>query len=94
LIYSGTPKSSNPYGDLSQSRGIKLLSDEMITQDCPITLKRMREPFDHPDWVFELKHDSFRAIADISNTRCQLVSRQDNVYQHFKPCVTLSASCM
>ncbi len=25
------------------------------------TLTRRREPFDHPDWVFELKHDGFRA---------------------------------
>jgi hypothetical protein len=22
-----------------------------------------REPFDHPDWIFEIKHDGFRAIA-------------------------------
>ena len=23
------------------------------------------QPFDHPDFLFELKHDGFRALADI-----------------------------
>jgi hypothetical protein len=26
-------------------------------------LRLVREPFDHPDYIFELKHDGFRAIA-------------------------------
>jgi bifunctional non-homologous end joining protein LigD len=57
----------------------------------PITLKRLREPFDHPDWLFELKHDGFRAVAYISDAKCQLVSRQDNVFRSFEPlCDALS----
>jgi ATP-dependent DNA ligase len=28
-----------------------------------MTLLRMREAFDHPDWIFELKLDGFRALA-------------------------------
>jgi hypothetical protein len=28
-------------------------------------LIRVLEPFDHPDWLFELKHDGFRAFAII-----------------------------
>jgi ATP-dependent DNA ligase len=31
-------------------------------------LVRLPEPFDHPDWVFELKHDGFRAVAHIEGT--------------------------
>lgn len=31
------------------------------------------EPFDHPDWVFELKFDGFRAVAD--TVRGRLTSR-------------------
>jgi bifunctional non-homologous end joining protein LigD len=50
----------------------------------PLTLTRKREPFDHPDWVFELKHDGFRGVAYISDCRCQLVSRKGNVYKSFK----------
>ena len=30
------------------------------------------EPFDHPDWFFELKYDGFRALAyvDSGGARC------------------------
>src|SRR5260370_781642 len=46
---------------------------------------RVAAPFDHPDWVFELKHDGFRAVAYIADGRCQLVSRKNNVYKSFGP---------
>lgn len=42
------------------------------------------EPFDHDDFVFELKHDGFRAVAHIAREACQLVSRRGNVYKAFK----------
>src|ERR671914_1443021 len=29
----------------------------------PIAAKLCREPFDSPDWLFEIKHDGFRALA-------------------------------
>ena len=38
-------------------------------------LRLVREPFDHPDYIFELKHDGFRAIAYLQNGECKLVSR-------------------
>jgi hypothetical protein len=28
-----------------------------------MSLRLVREPFDHPDYIFELKHDGFRATA-------------------------------
>ena len=49
----------------------------------PLTLTRLRQPFDHPDWIFELKHDGFRAVAYISDDSCRLVSRQNNVFKKF-----------
>jgi len=30
-------------------------------------LRLVREPFDNPDFIFELKHDGFRALAYIEN---------------------------
>jgi len=24
---------------------------------------RVAAPFDHPDWIFEMKHDGFRALS-------------------------------
>jgi bifunctional non-homologous end joining protein LigD len=41
----------------------------------PMKLTRVARPFDHPDWIFELKHDGFRAVAD---GQCRLVSRKSN----------------
>lgn len=38
-------------------------------------LKRARQAFDDPEYVFELKHDGFRAVAYIENGLCRLVSR-------------------
>jgi len=38
-------------------------------------LRLVREPFDHPDLIFELKHDGFRAIAYLQNGESKLVSR-------------------
>lgn len=55
----------------------------------PMTLSRLREPFDHPDWIFELKHDGFRCLAYIADGACQLVSRRRNTY---KSCASLKDS--
>ena len=37
---------------------------------------RAPEAFDHSDFLFELKQDSFRALALIKADRCELVSRR------------------
>jgi len=39
----------------------------------PMPLQR-REAFDHPDWLFELKYDGFRALLVIQAGRMQLFS--------------------
>ena len=49
----------------------------------PATLVRSREPFDHPDFLFELKHDGWRAMAYIDVDRCELVSRRGNAFKSF-----------
>ena len=46
-------------------------------------LIRVKEPFDHPDWLFELKHDGFRALAVIHGHRCTLVSRRGYVFKQW-----------
>jgi bifunctional non-homologous end joining protein LigD len=40
-------------------------------------------PFDHPEWVFELKYDGFRSLAVIQNGRCQLISRNGHSFNSF-----------
>jgi bifunctional non-homologous end joining protein LigD len=41
------------------------------------------QPFDHRDWVYELKYDGFRALAYVENGRARLVSRKRNTYKTF-----------
>src|SRR5215469_2229745 len=38
-------------------------------------LRLVHKPFDDPDFIFELKHDGFRAVAYIDRGDCRLVSR-------------------
>ncbi len=42
-----------------------------------------REPFNDPNFLFELKHDGFRALAYISDGNCELLSRRRNSYKSF-----------
>jgi bifunctional non-homologous end joining protein LigD len=47
-------------------------------------LALVRQPFDDRDFLFELKHDGFRALAHIWEGKCELVSRRRNVYKSFQ----------
>jgi bifunctional non-homologous end joining protein LigD len=50
----------------------------------PQLLQRLPEPFDHPDFLFELKLDGFRCHAHIVNRECRLVSRKGNSFNSFE----------
>jgi len=41
----------------------------------PMCQHHVREAFDHPDYIFELKHDGFRAVAYLQDGECKLISR-------------------
>jgi bifunctional non-homologous end joining protein LigD len=49
----------------------------------PMPLQHRRDPFDHPDWLFELKYDGFRALAVIQAGRTHLVSRNGHPFMSF-----------
>jgi len=62
----------------------------------PLPLDRRRDPFDHRDWLFELKLDGFRPLAYVKHGQVRLVSRNGNTFKRFAPlaaeiAVTLSA---
>jgi bifunctional non-homologous end joining protein LigD len=48
-----------------------------------MTVSRIDAPFDHPDFLFELKHDGFRSLAYVADGHCELVSRKRNHYKSF-----------
>jgi ATP-dependent DNA ligase len=49
----------------------------------PIIPIARREPFDDPDWTFELKYDGFRALGYLEPRRNRFVSRNGNTLSRF-----------
>jgi hypothetical protein len=49
----------------------------------PMPLVPIPGAFDHPDWLFELKHDGFRALAHVDGHQCTLRCRRGHVYKQF-----------
>ena len=52
-----------------------VLNSGVLPRIPPMRLKLVKEPFDDPDYIFELKQDGFRATAYIEEGECRLVSR-------------------
>jgi ATP-dependent DNA ligase len=38
-----------------------------LPEIAPMDLEQIRAPFDDDEWLFEIKHDGFRALAYIDN---------------------------
>jgi ATP-dependent DNA ligase len=57
--------------------------DRYVIPYRPMRLLRVREVFDDPDFIFELKLDGFRGLAFLANGRCQLVSRNGHVFSQW-----------
>ena len=52
----------------------------------PMLATLVKEPFDHPDWIFEVKWDGYRAIAEIRDGDVSLYSRNRiSLNQKFLP---------
>lgn len=60
----------------------------------PMPLLRRTQPFDHSDWIFELKYDGFRALALVENGRAQLVSRNGHPFASFAGLAKLIAGSL
>lgn len=54
----------------------------------PMLAKLTDAPFDGEDWIYELKWDGYRAIAEVNEEEINLYSRNGNSYkQKYKPIV-------
>jgi bifunctional non-homologous end joining protein LigD len=49
----------------------------------PMPLGRKPKPFDHPEWIYELKYDGFRALAIVEYGSCTLLSRNGHPFASF-----------
>ena len=54
----------------------------MLPRIQPMRLSLRQKPFDHADYIFELKMDGYRCVAYIEQGACKLVSRN---LRQFKP---------
>ena len=41
----------------------------------PLPLRQQTQPFDGQHWIYEIKHDGFRALAVIQRGKCRFLSR-------------------
>lgn len=57
----------------------------------PISLNQQSTPFDDPQWIYEIKHDGFRALALIERGDCWFVSRQHHKFNGFQDLATALA---
>jgi ATP-dependent DNA ligase len=56
--------------------------------DYPNALGRRPKPFDHPEYLFELKYDGFRALAAVEYGHCTLYSRNGHPFASFAELAT------
>src|SRR5260370_40704648 len=60
-------------------KGLKGAGKQAIpTSITPMLASIAEEPFDDPNWLFELKWDGYRAIAFIEDGSVRLISRNQN----------------
>ncbi|MEN6624420.1 MAG: non-homologous end-joining DNA ligase [Smithella sp.] len=52
----------------------------------PMLATLIKQPFDHPDWIFEVKWDGYRALAEVRDGKVSLYSRNGIGFeQRFAP---------
>ncbi len=49
----------------------------------PLPLERRPQPFPHPQWVYEIKYDGFRALTYLERGEVRLISRNANAFKSF-----------
>jgi bifunctional non-homologous end joining protein LigD len=56
----------------------------MLPRVQPVAPLRRTEPFDDPEWLFDLKYDGFRALCYLEQGRFRMVSRGGNLMTRFE----------
>lgn len=61
--------------------------DKMPAHLSPMLATLIKSPFDDPDWIFEIKLDGFRALAQIKNHKVKLISRNNKLFNDQFPII-------
>jgi len=84
----GTPLVAPPAVDVEEL--IKSAPKSAIPTDIkPMKATLVDEPFDSPDWLFEVKWDGYRAIAPINKGEVSLISRNNLPFDKYYPITNL-----
>lgn len=54
---------------------------------APMLARQADEPFSDPDWIYEMKWDGYRAIAEVNKSKVRLYSRNGNTFNASYPVV-------
>ncbi|MGE5425852.1 MAG: DNA ligase D [Bacillota bacterium] len=77
-------KEKDEYADL----GKRKKNDPMPTGIKPMLARRLDKPFDRKGWIFEIKWDGYRALAEIYKGKVRLYSRNGIDLRHRFPQIT------
>ncbi|GAB2531250.1 DNA ligase D [Rufibacter soli] len=87
----GTPKkaiAAKEKASSSKAKTGKEKPSEMPHDIVPMTAKLTDGPFDDPNWLFEMKWDGYRAVAEVENEQVHLYSRNGKSFnQKYAPVV-------
>ncbi len=73
--------------DLSQFDLTGAIRSPMPTQITPMAAHLAGEPFENPDWLYEIKWDGFRGVAEVHPREANLYSRHQLDYQKEFPTI-------
>ena len=82
-VFRSAQRENSAFAPSSPSISLSRWQAPLCPISSPSPLKSKPVPFDHPDWIFELKYDGFRAVAHVENGRCQLISRNGATFASF-----------
>lgn len=92
-----TVKKKTNKGLTNRLDGIKNLfkkgAEKFLSYYHPMLAGTQKLPFDDPDWIFEIKYDGYRAIAERNGSEIRLYSRNGVSFSNFYPDILKSLSC-
>jgi len=72
---------------LYRTRSVRSENDKVIHYVKPMLAYLHEKPFDDPEWIFEVKWDGYRAIAEIGKDEIKLYSRNGLSFLRLYPAV-------
>ncbi|MEB0280688.1 DNA ligase D [Mucilaginibacter sp. 10B2] len=91
-VKESLPEAQSPdaVGEASVPKGLAELLRGLPKTPVPAAIKPMKatlvdKPFDQVGWIYEIKWDGYRAVAILNNGQASLISRNNLVFEQFKP---------